>query len=393
MKIFWPVLILILILYSPMYASKIQSFRLSDVKLLDSEFKNAETIDAEYIMAHDPDRLLAPFLIDAGLTPKAERYGNWENTGLDGHICGHYLTALSQLYASTGDQRFFDRLNYMIDELERCQQKNGNGYVGGIPGGMAMWKEIAAGRINAEAFSLNGKWVPLYNIHKTFAGLRDAYLIAGIEKAKGMLIALTDFFLNISKNLTDDQIQEMLRSEHGGMNEVFADVYAITGDEKYLELAKRFSHKFILEPLLNNEDRLNGLHANTQIPKVIGFERISELDHDQAWHNAAKFFWETVVDHRTVSIGGNSVREHFHPANDFSSMVESREGPETCNTYNMVKLSKDLYFVDNDLKYIDYYERALYNHILSTEHPVHGGFVYFTSMRPRHYRNAVNLVH
>jgi DUF1680 family protein len=232
---------------------------------------------------------------------------------------------------------------------------------------------------------LNDKWVPLYNIHKLFAGLRDAYLVAGNKKAKEILIRLSDWFIDLTKNLSVDQIQQMLRSEQGGINEVFADVAAITGDDKYLVMAKKLSQKALLSPLLQEKDSLNGLHANTQIPKVIGYERISEIDGDTSWAKAAEFFWNTVVQHRTVSIGGNSVREHFNPATDFSSMIEDVQGPETCNTYNMLRLTEKLFLSNPKSSYIDYYERAVYNHILSSQNPK-GGFVYFTPMRPRHYR-------
>ncbi len=364
----------------------VESFPLSAVRLLDSPFKHAEQLNEEYVMAHDPDRLLAPFLIDAGLEPKAPGYGNWESSGLNGHIGGHYLTSLALMVASTGNEEAEKRLNYMVDELARCQQTNGNGYVGGIPGGQPMWAEIAEGNIDAGGFSLNGKWVPLYNIHKLFAGLHDAWKFAGNDKALEVLVNLTDWFVELNSNLSDEQIQEMLVSEHGGLNEVFADVYAITGEEKYLTLARKYSHRAILEPLLNHEDKLTGLHANTQIPKVVGFMRVGELANDSAWLDASDFFWDTVVNNRTITIGGNSTHEHFHPVDDFSSMVESRQGPETCNTYNMLKLSKQLYLYKNDLKYLDYYEQALYNHILSSQHPEHGGLVYFTPMRPQHYR-------
>ncbi|GAB3818974.1 hypothetical protein GCM10028895_16800 [Pontibacter rugosus] len=356
------------------------------MKLKDSPFKQAQQTDMEYILALDPDRLLAPYLREAGIKPKAESYGNWENTGLDGHIGGHYLTALSLMYSATGNPELLQRLNYMVDQLAACQQQNGNGYIGGVPGGEAMWQEIAKGNIDAGSFSLNDKWVPWYNIHKLYAGLRDAYLYTGNEKAKDMLVKLSDWSLNLTKDLTDAHMQDMLRSEHGGMNEVFADVAEITGDKKYLELARRFSHRAILDPLLAGKDNLTGMHANTQIPKVIGYKRVAEVGGDPAWAGAAGFFWNTVVNDRTVSIGGNSVREHFHPTNDFSPMIESREGPETCNTYNMLKLSKQLYLTEASAEYIDYYERGLYNHILSSQHPTRGGFVYFTPMRPRHYR-------
>lgn len=363
----------------------LQTFPLSAVTLLDSPFLEAQDTDAEYIAELDPDRLLAPYLIDAGIEPKAPLYGNWENTGLNGHIGGHYLTAVAQMYASTGDVKMLDRLNYFIDELERCQLANGNGYVGGIPYGQRIWKEVSEGKIDAGGFSLNGGWVPLYNIHKLFAGLRDAYLIGGIPKAKDMLIQLTDWFVDINKDLTDEQIQDMLRSEHGGLNEVLADVFSMTGDQKYLDLAKRYSHKAILDPLIAGEDDLTGKHANTQIPKVIGYERIAEIENDDTWKEAAKRFWNIVVEERSVSFGGNSVREHFNPTDDFSTMISANQGPETCNTYNMLRLTKMLFTDDPHAKYIDFYERALYNHILSSQHP-DGGFVYFTPIRPRHYR-------
>ncbi|WP_228520936.1 glycoside hydrolase family 127 protein [Flavobacterium sp. HJJ] len=378
---------LILVSASVVYgqSAKLESFPLSSVRLLDSPFKAAQQTDLKYILSLDADRLLAPYFKEAGLETKAKNYPNWENTGLDGHIGGHYVSALSEMYAATGNQQIKQRLDYMLNGFEKCQQKNGNGYIGGVPGSKALWEEITKGKIEAGSFSLNNKWVPWYNIHKVYAGLADAYTLTGSEKAKKMLIQLSDWCLNLTANLTDDQIQQMLRSEHGGMNEVFADVAAITGDKKYLVLAQKFSHKAILDPLLKNTDALNGIHANTQIPKVIGFMRVSEVNGDKQWADAADFFWNTVVNNRTISIGGNSVREHFNPTNDFSSMLESREGPETCNSYNMLKLSKHLFLANPSSKYIDYYERTTYNHILSSQHP-EGGFVYFTPIRPRHYR-------
>ena len=380
---------------------QVSYFSLQDVKLLSSPFLQAQQTDLHYILALDPDRLSAPFLREAGLTSKAPSYTNWENTGLDGHIGGHYLSALSMMYAATGDTAIYHRLNYMLNELHRAQQAVGTGFIGGTPGSLQLWKEIKAGDIRAGGFSLNGKWVPLYNIHKTYAGLRDAYLYAHSDLARQMLIDLTDWMIDITSGLSDNQMQDMLRSEHGGLNETFADVAEITGDKKYLKLARRFSHTVILDPLIKNEDRLNGMHANTQIPKVIGYKRVAEVskddkdwNHAAEWDHAARFFWNTVVNHRSVCIGGNSVREHFHPSDNFTSMLNDVQGPETCNTYNMLRLTKMLYQnsgdVDNsnkpDPRYVDYYERALYNHILSSQEPDKGGFVYFTPMRPGHYR-------
>ena len=382
-------------------APQVSYFPLQNVKLLDSPFLQAQQTDLHYILALNPDRLLAPFLREAGLTPKAPSYTNWENTGLDGHIGGHYISALSMMYAATGDTAVYNRLNYMLDELHRAQQAVGTGFIGGTPGSLQLWKEIKTGNIRAGGFDLNGKWVPLYNIHKTYAGLRDAYLYAGSELARQMLIDFTDWMIDITSGLSDEQMQDMLRSEHGGLNETFADVAEITGDKKYLELARRFSHKIILDPLIKDEDRLTGMHANTQIPKVIGYKRVAELsqndkdwNHAAEWDHVARFFWNTVVNHRSVCIGGNSVREHFHPTDNFTSMLNDVQGPETCNTYNMLRLTKMLYqnsqnpynANEPDPNYVNYYERALYNHILASQEPDKGGFVYFTPMRPGHYR-------
>jgi DUF1680 family protein len=373
----------------PLFAaaqSPVATFKPAQIQLQPGIFKDAENTDLKYIMSLNPDRLLAPFLREAGLTPKAANYPNWENTGLDGHIGGHYLSALSLMYASTGDKKVLERLNYMLTELKKCQDKSGDGYIGGVPGSKAFWAELAANKVTVGSFDINKKWVPLYNIHKTFAGLKDAWVYAGSEQAKKMLIEYSGWLLNTTKNLSDSDIQNLLRSEHGGMNEVLAEVSAITGDKKYLELARKFSHQTIKEPLANRQDKLTGLHANTQIPKIIGFERIAGLSGDSTYHVAARFFWETVVNNRTIAIGGHGVREHFHPADNFSSMTTSEQGPETCNSYNMLKLSKALYESEGLEKYIDYYERTLYNHILSSQHPEKGGFVYFTPMRPGHYR-------
>lgn len=364
---------------------RVDSYKLSQVELLQSPFYEAQNTDLDYIIELDPDRLLAPYLIEGGLQPKAEKYGNWENTGLDGHIGGHYVSALSNMYAATDRSDVKERLDYVISELKRAQDNLGTGYLGGIPGSNQMWAEIKEGNIRAGSFSLNDRWVPLYNIHKIYAGLRDAYQIADIEEAKRMLIRLTDWMLDVTANLSDEQIQEMLRSEHGGLNETFADVYEITGEEKYLELARRFSHNHILDPLVSGEDKLSGMHANTQIPKIIGFEKVSELAGDENWHKASEFFWNTVVENRSITIGGNSVREHFNPVDDFSSMINSNQGPETCNTYNMLRLSKMLFLNEPQSKYLNFYEKGLYNHILSSQHP-DGGFVYFTPIRPQHYR-------
>ena len=375
-----------LVLVSNISSAQMQLFKLQEVKLLEGPFKNAQEVDMKYILELEPDRLLAPYLIDAGLPKKDDRYGNWESIGLDGHIGGHYLSALAMLYASTNTEELKLRLDYMLSELERCQIKNGNGYVGGIPEGKIFWERIHKGDIDGSGFGLNNTWVPLYNIHKLFAGLIDAYHFTGSEKAKSIVINLGNWFIDLIAPLSDEQIQNILKTEHGGINESFADLYRITKDQKYLETAKKLTHENFLEPLLNREDHLTGLHANTQIPKVIGYQKVAELTNNKGLSEAVKFFWRNVAQTRSVAFGGNSVAEHFNPVDDFSGMIKSNQGPETCNSYNMVRLSKALFIDHNDASYLDFYERTLYNHILSSQHPEKGGFVYFTPIRPNHYR-------
>ncbi len=366
--------------------AQMQPFALQEVKLKNGIFKNAQEVDLKYILTLNPDKLLAPYLIDAGLPLKAERYGNWESSGLDGHIGGHYLSALAMMYASTGNAELKQRLDYMIAELARCQAKNGNGYVGGIPQGKVFWERINKGDIDGSSFGLNNTWVPLYNIHKLFAGLRDTYEFTQNQQAKQILIGLGDWFIELIKPLNEEKIQQILRTEHGGMNEVFADLYILTNDKKYLETAQKLNHQAVLNPLIQKQDKLTGLHANTQIPKVIGFEKIATLTKNEELSGAAQYFWQNVSQTRSVAFGGNSMREHFNPVNDFSKMLASNQGPETCNSFNMLRLSKALFLDKNDASYLDFYERTLYNHILSSQHPEKGGFVYFTPIRPNHYR-------
>lgn len=381
----WIICFVILGFFNAKAQKKADLFPLDAVSVTSGIFKQAAETDFNYIQQLDPDRLLAPYLREAGLKPKAQLYTNWENTGLDGHTLGHYLSALSMYFASTKDKKAESLIDYTLSELKRVQTANGNGYIGGIPNSAALWNDIKDGKISAGSFSLNDRWVPLYNIHKPFAGLKDAWVHAKKSEAKDMLIAFTDWFVDITKNLTEAQVQDMLRSEHGGLNEVFAEVYHITSNVKYLELAKRFSERALLDPLAANKDILTGMHANTQIPKFIGFERINQLEPTKNYHDASINFYNNIIQHRSLSIGGNSVREHFNPIDDFSSVLASEQGPETCNTYNMLKLSKMLFEDSAEVEYIDFYERGLYNHILSSQNP-NGGFVYFTPMRPGHYR-------
>ena len=360
--------------------SHVKLFPLNEITLLDSPFKKACDLNIKVLLSYDIDRLLAPYLKEAGLQPKGESYPNWD--GLDGHVGGHYLSALAITYASTGNDSCKARLDYMISELKRCQDANGNGYVGGVPNGMEMWEKVKNGNPGAVA----ERWVPWYNVHKTYAGLRDAWTYAGNATAKQMFLDFCDWGLTIISPLDSTQMEQMLDIEFGGMNEIYADAYMLTGDTKYLDAAKRFSHRVIFDNMAAHIDNLDNKHANTQVPKALGYQRVAELTGDEQYATAAEFFWDTVVHDRSLSFGGNSRREHFPSKDACKEYVEEREGPESCNTYNMLKLSEGLFRMEPKAEYADYYERAMFNHILSTQHPIHGGYVYFTPARPRHYR-------
>ncbi|RZJ87647.1 MAG: hypothetical protein EOO20_15585 [Chryseobacterium sp.] len=362
-------------------------FPAEDVVLSDGPFRSARDLNIKTLLAYNTDKLLAPYLKEAGLTPKKASYKNWD--GLDGHVGGHYLSALALNYASTKNAECKSRMDYMLAELNLCQEENtkkhpdwAKGYVGGVPNSAAIWSTLRNGDFKAYRAS----WVAWYNVHKMYAGLRDAWLYGGSSQAKSMFLKFCDWGIAITSSLSDEQMQSMLDTEYGGMNEIFADAYQITGDKKYLVAAQRFSHNMLLNPLAQKTDKLDNLHANTQVPKAVGFQRIGELSNKQNYNNAGTFFWETVTGNRTLAFGGNSRREFFPSKSSSMDFINDVEGPETCNTYNMLKLTEGLFRMQPSVKYIDFYERALYNHILSTQHPGHGGYVYFTPSRPRHYR-------
>ena len=362
-------------------------FPLGDITLLDGPLKHARDLNVEVLLKYDCDRMLAPYRKEAGLQPRKPSYPNWD--GLDGHVGGHYLSALA-INAATGNEECRKRMEYMISELQlvldannQCPEAWCHNYIGGVPNSAKIWTAFSKGDFGPYF----GTWAPFYNIHKMYAGLRDAWLYCGNEQAKNLFLKFCDWAVDITADLNDEQMEQMLGNEHGGMNEVLADAYAITYDAKYLSCARRFSHKQLLAPMEKGKDCLDNMHANTQIPKVIGYQRIAELAHDMQYHNASEYFWEIVTRQRSLALGGNSRREHFPTKETCIDYVNDIDGPETCNTYNMLKLTEDLNRVNHQGMYGDFYETAMFNHILSAQHPEHGGYVYFTSARPRHYRN------
>lgn len=373
-------------------------FPLGDVTLLDGPLKHARDLNIETLLQYDCDRLLAPYRKEAGLEPRAESYPNWD--GLDGHIAGHYLTAMA-MNAATGNDECRRRMEYMIGELQLCADANaknhpgwGKGYVGGMPNSERIWSTFKKGDFRVYF----GSWAPFYNLHKMYAGLRDVWLYCGDGlkpwglqgsgfQAKMLFLGFCEWAIDLTAGLSDEQMEQMLGNEHGGMNEVLADAYAMTNDKKYLDAARRFSHRRLLNPMMQRQDCLDNMHANTQVPKVVGFERISELTGDETYHAASQFFWDIVTGERSLAFGGNSRREHFPSREACIDFVNDIDGPESCNTNNMLKLTEDLHRRNPDARYADFYELATFNHILSSQHPTHGGYVYFTPARPRHYRN------
>lgn len=362
-------------------------FPLGDITLLDGPLKHARDLNVQVLLKYDCDRMLAPYRKEAGLQPRKPSYPNWD--GLDGHVGGHYLSALA-INAATGNEECRKRMEYMISELQLVLDANNqrpeawcHNYIGGVPNSAKMWAAFSKGDFGPYF----GTWAPFYNIHKMYAGLRDAWLYCGNEQAKNLFLKFCDWAVDITRDLNDEQMEKMLGNEHGGMNEVLADAYAITGEQKYLDCARRFSHRMLLVPLENGKDCLDNMHANTQIPKVIGYQRIAELAHDVQYHNASEYFWEIVTRQRSLALGGNSRREHFPTKENCIDYINDIDGPESCNTYNMLKLTEDLNRVKPNGMYGDFYETAMFNHILSAQHPQHGGYVYFTSARPCHYRN------
>ena len=362
-------------------------FPLGDVTLLDGPFLHAQETNLHTLLQYDCDRLLAPYRKEAGLEPRKEPYPNWD--GLDGHVGGHYLSAMA-MYAALGDEECRRRMDYMISELELVLLANNSrekewcrNYIGGVPDSETIWDSFRKGDFTAYSRA----WAPYYNIHKMFAGLRDSWLYGGSERGLKLFLHFCDWAVDITSGLSDAQMEQMMGNEQGGMDEVLADAYAVTGDAKYLVCARRYAHKMLLNPLERGEDPLDNLHANTQIPKVTGYQRIAELDGDEDMHRASEHFWKMVTEERSLALGGNSRREHFPTAENCIDYVNDIDGPESCNTYNMLKLTEALNRAHPQGRYGDFYERAVMNHILSTQHPEHGGYVYFTSARPRHYRN------
>ncbi|MDR4949018.1 beta-L-arabinofuranosidase domain-containing protein [Neobacillus cucumis] len=351
------------------------------VTLLDGIFKESQEKGKEYLIYLDVDRLVAPVYEAAAQTPKKPRYGGWESTPISGHSIGHWLSAAATMYAVTKDEELKQKIDYAVNELFFVQSLDESGYVSGFP--RTYFDKVFTGDFEVENFSLAGGWVPWYSIHKIYAGLIDVYSLTGNLTALEVVTKLANWAKKGTDNLSDEQFQRMLICEHGGMNEVMADLYKITKNEDYLKLAIRFCHKAILEPLSRDVDELEGKHANTQIPKVIGAAKLYEITGNEDYKKMVVFFWNEVTKNRSYIIGGNSIGEHFGLINKETLGITTAE---TCNTYNMLKLTEHLFAWDHKTEYMDYYERALYNHILASQDPESGMKTYFVSTQPGHFK-------
>jgi DUF1680 family protein len=349
---------------------KAWAFPLEEVRLLDGPFKHAMDLDGAYLLALDTDRLVHNFRINAGLPSTAKPLGGWEapSCELRGHFVGHYMTACAQMFAATGDERYKAKGRAIVEALHECQEKMGTGYLSAFP-------ETFIDRVEQR----KQVWAPYYTLHKIFAGLQDMYVYCQDAQALEMARKFGDWFVERTGKLTDEQIQALLQTEQGGMNETLANLYALTGEKKYLDASLRFNHHRVIDPLENGQDHLTGLHANTQIPKFIGLARQYELTGDSKLKEGALTFWDSVVSNRSYVIGGNSDGEMFTATNKIWQMGPNTT--ETCNTYNMLKLTRHLFCWDPQAVYADYYERALCNHILASQNPETGMMCYYVPLR------------
>jgi DUF1680 family protein len=364
----------------PVVDVKAYSFNLNEVALLESPFKQAMEADTKFLLQIEPDRLLSEFRRHSGLKPKGDKYGGWEDSGLAGHSLGHYLSAIAMHYAATHDPEYLKRVNYIVDELAECQVVRKTGYVGAIPKEDTVFMEVSQGNIRSRGFDLNGGWSPWYTVHKVMAGLLDAYLYCNNDKALKVEQGMADWTGEILKNLNDEQLQKMLLCEYGGMNDVLVNTYAFTGNKKYLDLSYKFHDKRILDSLAVGIDVLPGKHSNTQVPKAIGTVRRYELTGDKKDFTIGEFFWNTIVQHHTYAPGGNSNYEYLGKRDALNGNLTDAT-METCNTYNMLKLTRHLFALQPATSYMDFYERALYNHILASQNHTDGMMCYFVPLR------------
>ena len=348
------------------------------VRLLPGAFAQARDADAAWLLSLDPLRLLHGFYVNAGLETQGESYGGWEKASIAGHSLGHYLSACARL-AAAGDARFVERVNQIVSELQRCQNARTDGFIGGMPDADRIFSELRAGDVRSLGFDLNDSWVPWYNLHKVYAGLLDAATLLEDKTALDIVTKLGDWAIEVTKDFDEALWQKMLACEFGGMNESFAQLYGLTDEKRFLTMAENFYHKAILDPLAEGRDELPGKHGNTQIPKILGCARLYELTGEAKYRTICENFWRFVTESHSYVIGGHGSREHFGPAGDLSGRL-THQTCETCNTYNMLKLTTHLFSWEQKFDYPEFFERAQVNHILASQNPADGQTCYFVPL-------------
>lgn len=369
------------VLIKPVIPIHVYGFHLKDVQLTPgSPFHHARSKDSAFLQLLSPDRMLYRFRKHAGLPPKDSIYGGWESDGLSGHSLGHYLSAMAMMYSSTGAPSLKKKLDYTITELAIIQSVRQSGYLGAIPKEDSIFSMVRQGKIKASGFDLNGGWSPWYTVHKIMAGLCDAYYHADNKQALKIVTKMADWVHHTINHLDDSTRLEMLKCEYGGMNDVLANIYSFTRNKKYLNLSYKFFDREVMKPLSMGIDPLPGKHSNTNVPKAIGSARQFEVHGLSTDKTIATTFYNAMVDHHTYVIGGNSNYEFCGEQDRLNDRL-SDNTCETCNTYNMLKLTRHLFAWSPDSKYMDYYERALYNHILASQNPDNGMMCYFVPLR------------
>ncbi|KAI1042368.1 hypothetical protein LB505_014491 [Fusarium chuoi] len=359
-----------------------EGFDLTQVSLTDSRWMDNQNRTLNYLLSVDPDRLLYVFRKNHGVDTKgAQTNGGWDAPDFPfrSHVQGHFLSAWTQCYASAGVKECGSRATYFVQELAKCQANNAEagfnkGYLSGFP-------ESDISKVEDRTLS-NGN-VPYYAIHKTLAGLLDVYRRMGDQTAKDTMLSLASWVDTRTSKLSYNQMQSMLQTEFGGMNEVLADIAFYTKDTKWLKVAQRFDHAVIFDPLQQNTDKLSGLHANTQLPKWIGALREYKVGGDKKYLDIGRNAWNIVVNKHTYAIGGNSQAEHFRAPDAIAGFLTD-DTCEACNSYNMLKLTRELWALNpTDASYFDFYEKALLNHLLGQQDPSsnHGHVTYFTPLK------------
>ena len=347
---------------------------MKNVTLLDSYEQNAFDLEKKYLKSLDANKLLKGFCEIAGVDLDAEKYGGWETSAIQGHTLGHYLTATAQSYASSKDEEFKEITDYMVSVLAKCQGENG--YLAAIP--EEHYEKLEKG-------DTDGTWVPWYSLHKILAGLVSVYEFTQNPQALKVASNLGDWVYSHTTKWTPEIQKTVLNIEYGGMNDALYDLYKFTKSEKHLSAAHSFDELTLFEPLYNGEDILNGKHANTTIPKIKGTLNRYLVTKEDYYLQVAKNFWDIVINNHTYITGGNSEWEHFGESKILDG-ERTNCNCETCNTYNMLKLTRDLFKITGDTKYADYYENTFINAILSSQNPKTGMTTYFQPMATGYFK-------